>query len=494
MWFDHKGQARDFASASQGATQFGYDAVEQTGKRRLSSTNLRSEDQELLANKRRQLYAQNRDLMRNFSIAGWAVRKHLDFVADLSFASQTRTPFDYEFQSRMREWMENPKLCDIRAQHTFQRMLRMTEARAVLDGDHLLVKLSGGMLQQIEADRIRNGPSPRNGFNVVHGCVQNEPGATVAYQVHKRGRNGSGYQYQGDVPAEHCLFHAYYPSERSDQTRGVGPITAGTNDFIDTYEWIDIAKQAEKAKALIAMIFKTTAEDGAGEYTDWGQGKYQVDFGRGPLRMELDKDDSVELLSSQTPASQTVAFFNGCLGSALKSIDLPLCFYDETLTNFFGQRAQFILYIKSCKAKRDNLRTNVLHPLTKWLARIWVADGSLVLPPGITGTSIDRLPFAWRPGGMPWWNPVQEVTAQLLAIRGGLANYEDIYLEATGRDWFEDMLRLKEQQKFLKDNEIILDAEFAPAMAAFLIGQQQQQQQGNNPLADLPVANSGMAA
>ena len=43
------------------------------------------------------------------------------------------------------------------------------------------------------------------------------------------------------------------------------------------------------------------------------------------------------------------------------------------------------------------------------------------------------------------------------AIQAGLGNWEDIYLERTGRDWFADMLRLKEQQKFLADNEISLD-------------------------------------
>lgn len=477
-------------------TQFGYDAIERSGKRRMASPNLRSEDRELLTPQRRQLIAQSRDLMRNFSIGGWAVRKHLDFVSRFSFSSQTKTSFDYEFQARMNEWMEDPRRCDITAQHTFQRMLRMSEARAVLDGDHLLIKLQGQKLQQIESDRIRTSLFNLN-RRVVHGCVQNEPGATLAYQVHARGPGGCGYEFQREVPAEHCMFHAYYPGERSDQARGVGLITSGINDFIDAYEWTGIAKATEKARAALAMIFKTQADTAAGDYSMWGS-KYKVDLGRGPLKLELDKDDEVEYLSSQTPAGNTVAFFNGCIGFALKSLDIPLCFYDETLTNFFGQRAQFILYIESCKAKRDNLRTNVLNPLTRWLARCWIADGTLPLPTGVTSTTLHRLPFNWRPAGLPWWNPVQEVTAALMAIRGGLANYEDIYLEATGRDWFEDMLRLKEQQKFLKDNEIVLDPSLAPAMAEFLVGQQQQQdqqqQQGAfNPLSQLPIATTGMA-
>ncbi|MBS0207225.1 MAG: phage portal protein [Planctomycetes bacterium] len=481
----------NFAGAWNAARiALGYDAVEQPTKRRQSSTNLRSEDAELTSQKRKQLVAQSNDLLRNFSIARWAVGKHLDFVSRFSFASQTKTPFDYEFQSRMNEWMEDPKRCDVRKQHSFYDILRMTEARAVTVGDHLLVKVQGQRLQQIESDRLRThdaGPNDK----IVHGCRQDGPGATVAYQIHKRGRNGSGYEFQREVSAENCLFHAYFPSERSDQTRGVGLITAGVNDFIDAYEWADIAKATEKARAALAMIFRTTSGEGSlGNYTPVGNGKYAVKLGRGPFSMELEPGDEVEFKSSNTPAGETVRFFSGCIGFALKSLDLPLCFYDETLTNFFGQRAQFILYIESCKSKRLRLRVNVLHPLTHWLRACWVASGKLKLPAGVTSTTLGKLPFAWRPAGIPWWNPVQEVTAQLMAIRGGLANYEDVYLEATGRDWFEDMLRLKEQQQFLVDNEITLDPSLAPAMAAFLVGQQQQQ---DNPLNGLPIANSGMA-
>lgn len=476
--------------AWRNATSLGYDAAEQSGKRRMATTNLRSEDAELISQKRKQLIAQSRDLMRNFAIAAWAVRKHLDFVSRFSFASQTKTPWDYEFQSRMTEWMSDPKRCDITKRHTFQRILRMAEARAVLDGDHLLVKVQGQRIQQVESDRIRTHQLDPKG-RIVHGCRQDDAGATIAYQVHRRGPSGYGYEFQAEVPADDCLFHAYYPTERSDQTRGVGLMTSGINDFIDAYEWTDIAKATEKSRAALAMIFKSEAVDGIGQYTQCGNGKYNVQLGKGPFKLELDPNDSVEFLSSNTPAGNTIQFFNSCIGFALKSLDLPLCFYDETLTNFFGQRAQFILFIESCKSKRDNLRTNILIPLTRWLLRCWIADGTLPLPPGATSTTLDRLPFAWRAAGIPWWNPVQEVTAQLMAIRGGLANYEDVYLEATGRDWFEDMLRLKEQQEFLTTNGITLDPALAPAMAAFLIGQQQQP--GTSPLDSLPVAQTGMA-
>lgn len=462
---------------------FGYDVVADSGQRRRDPLNaLRTEDAELTCQRRRKLLAIERDALRNFSVARWAMGKHLDFVSTFSFSSQTKTSFDTAFQSRMEKWMHEKDLCDIAGRHTFSRILRMTEARAAGDGDHLLVMVEGNRLQQVESDRIRTYRETKgNCRRIVEGCVQNDFGRNIAYQVFRRGNNGSGYHFQQEIDARHCLFHAYFPGERADQTRGVGLITSGLSDFIDAYEWTGMAKAVEKVRAAFGVIFKSNDPEGTGNYTPVGEGKsYDVDFGRGPVSLNLDPNDSVEFLSNDTPGGNTVAFFNACIGFALKSLDIPLCFFDETLTNFFGQRAQFILYLKSCMQKRDNLRANVLNPLTKWLARSWVADGSLVLPPN---GSIDNLPFRWQAAGTPYWNPVQEVTAQLMAIRGGLANYEDMYLETTGRDWFEDTKRLAEQQRHIRETGVILDESLAPVMAAALM-----QSDPSNPINTLPTA------
>jgi len=132
---------REYLSGSAaGVSSFGYDAVEDTKKRKQSSPNLRSEDIELQQSQRQQLQAQARDSMRNFSIARWAIGKHLDFVSRFAFASQTKTSFDYELQSLMEEYSNEPTECDVMGRLTLDRIVRMPEARAVIDGDHLLLK------------------------------------------------------------------------------------------------------------------------------------------------------------------------------------------------------------------------------------------------------------------------------------------------------------------------------------------------------------------
>lgn len=471
-------------------SRLGYDAVDDVKKRRQASPTLRSEDLELNAAKRRQLVAQANDCMRNFAIARWAVGKHLDFVSRFGFSCQTKTAFDYDVQTLMEEWSNEPTQCDIMGRHTLDRIVRMTEARAVLAGDHVLAKLKSGHIQQIEGDRIRDEVSLID-ESMVHGVRINEQGRALAYRVWRRLKAGN-YQFERELRAEDVLFHGYFPSERSDQVRGIGLITAGLNDFVDAYEWQDLTKATAKLRTAFGIIVTTKALDGIGTHTDItedtdGDGlltdetpKYEVDLGKGPFKVELDPEEDMKFLHDDSPSPNTFEFFKSTIGFALKSLDIPLSFYDEGLTNFFGQRAALILYLESCKTKRKNLVMNVLRPLTRWKIRQWVAEKRLRVPPN---GNIDRVPFNWHPAGCPYWNPSQEINADIQAIQSGLGNWEDIYLERTGRDWFADMKRLAEQQQFLKDNNVALD----PKVIQFIQIGSDPVQTGSNPLSSLPT-------
>lgn len=477
---------------SQQQSSLGYDIVEQTDRRKQVSPNNRSEDVELNPALRQQLVAQANDCMRNFAIARWAVGKHLDFVSRFSFTCQTKTSFDTAVQDLMEEWTNEPRECDITARHTFDRIVRMTEARAVLSGDHLLLKLKDGRLQQVETDRLRDEVGMSMDQTKVHGVWMDAGGAAQSFRVWDRQLWG-GYSNPRNIPADACCFHGYWPNERSDQVRGIGLITAGLQDFCDAYEWQELTKATAKLRTAFGLVVTSKALDGIGEHTEVDDGdqdtddeatestgpKYQVEFGKGPFKVELDEGEDMKFLHDDSPSENTFEFFKSTIGFALKSLDIPLSFYDEALTNFFGQRAALILYLESCKTKRRNLRVNVLNPITRWKIVQWIAQGRLALP---ANGDIAKIPFAWHPAGVPYWNPSQEINADIQAIQSGLGNWEDIYLERTGRDWFADMLRLKEQQAFLRDNDIKLD----PKVIQLIQIASDPSQLGGNPLSALP--------
>lgn len=452
-----------------GRSMLGYDAVEATGRRRNAAATNRSEDLELDATKRRLMQSQSRDVLRNFALASWAVRKHLDFVSRFTFASNTKTDFDKQLEDLIAE-ASMPGAFEVTGMMSRDQAIRSIEARAVADGDCLFVKLSDGRVQFITSDRVRDGGPVVNvrDNNLFHGVRVNDVGRPQSFAIHRRLRWGS-FQFEREVPAEHVFFHAY--REGVDQVRGITPLSSGLNAMQDVYEGFDYALQKAKISQLFGLVFyrdgvnqveglKQTEDAEAAEEAEEGAGtRYDVDLRGGPFKLELEGSDRAEWMESKTPSVETMELLKTMIGVSLKSLDIPLCFYDEGLTNFFGQRAALILYLESCKTKRQNLRTNVLDPWTRWKISQWVIEGRLVLPAGLT---VETVPFTWQPAGCPYWNPSQEVNADVQAIKAGLATFEDVYRERTGRDWFADMERLSEQYKHLQRLGLPIDPQLVP--------------------------------
>ena len=138
-------------------TFLGYDAVKPSPHRRSASASSQSEDYELHENMRRILSSETRDLKRNFTIAAWAIRKHVQYVARADF--KCAIPGQKEYNDLVKKFIYNwskRENCDVCRRHTLKEMLRLIEIHRVVDGDVGILKLNNGRLQIIEGDSIRN--------------------------------------------------------------------------------------------------------------------------------------------------------------------------------------------------------------------------------------------------------------------------------------------------------------------------------------------------
>ena len=89
----------------RGATNFDYDGANTSDRRFAPTTRLKSTDQILTPTKRKRLTNAARDLQRNFSVAAWAIRRHLDYVSRFSFEPKTGDKgLDAELRALM-EWV-----------------------------------------------------------------------------------------------------------------------------------------------------------------------------------------------------------------------------------------------------------------------------------------------------------------------------------------------------------------------------------------------------
>lgn len=438
-------------SASANKQTYDAAAASTPNKRKDIAANSRSEDQILDSAKRAKIQANASDIHRNFAIVSWMVRRHLDYVASFQFHARTKDKvFNNQLEAKIRDW-SRPYNFDVAGRHSLPRYLRLAETQAVLKGDVGTLKLSSGYVQGIESDRIRNqsGQTLEANGTWVHGVKVNEAGRAQAFSICKRQPYG-GWQFERSVSASNLILHGYF--DRFDQVRGISPLAPALNTSRDVYENFGYALAKAKVEQLFAMLITRQALDAAGEVTNTGdtgteRSKYSVDFGGGPILLDMDRGDAAEFLSSQNPSANFQAFTNAMLMVCLKALDIPYSFYDEGHTNFFGSRGAWMHYERSCGPKRDAL-LELLRRLTVWRIGLWMLDDEVKLPRGMT--TLADVDWEWIPTGMPWWDPAKEIRGNLMAIGAALDTPQRICKESGTGDFYDNVDQIADAVAYAK--------------------------------------------
>ena len=86
--------------------RFAYDATVDKHRRQPPPSSTKDEDLILKPADRRKLVAQSRDIHRNFTIAGWMIRKHLDYTSTFAFQDRTGSKeLDDQIEELFAWWM-----------------------------------------------------------------------------------------------------------------------------------------------------------------------------------------------------------------------------------------------------------------------------------------------------------------------------------------------------------------------------------------------------
>ncbi len=440
--------------ANVSATNFGYDAAESTNRRRAPKSVLQAEDGFADKTKRRRLIATTQDLRRNFSIARWMINKHIDFVVSHNFKARTGDKdFDKVLENFVKHVSKKERF-DARGMHPRRRWMRIAEAGRTIDGDMFGLKIRGGFLQGVESDRVRDPGKRRDGEVWTHGVLKGVGGSPKKYAIHRR--KGTRFALERVVSAPRVIPFGYF--DRFDQTRGVSPMASAIRDLGDVYEGFDYALAREKLNQLLVFAISRDSQDSFfetdGDNVTTSSEPYNVDFGKGPSVLDLDPGDEAKFLTPYGTPDQTQKFWDTVIAIALKSLDIPFSFFREDFTNFFGSRAALMLYLKSVKDKR----LDVVEFLDQWL--IWriqeaEANGELILPDGFDPCEACE-PWQWMPDGVAWWNPKQEVDANIAAVNNAQRSRQEIRREQFGDDWFDVVDQLAEEQEYLSEKSIAI--------------------------------------
>jgi capsid protein len=436
-----------------------YDALNPKGRRRAPSAVTMNEDRHLSDSSRRQLIGGVRSLRRNSSLLEYMVRLHLNYVTAATFQSRTGDKvFDREAEALMAE-ESKPKNCEYRGMLSLDRVIRLAESHAVLDGDVgvMLIGTDTGRVQGIEGDRIRNPVAAIDGYrgdDWYNGVHVTADGVPFEYAVHKRMGGNSAFQFERLVSTDNLKLHSYLG--RFDQYRGISPVASAYNQLQDLYEAESYALLKTKVASLFGIKFKRGPGPALGEVTyetdeDGNPVKtsYQVDFGAGaPFALDLDVGDDAEFMSNNDPGGNVQAFWEFVTAIAFAALDLPYSMWDpQQRGNFFGNKTNWLNYDRACEEKRAAcvaLRDEV----TAFKYRLLIKQKQLTLPKGLT---VAAKPWEWIPRKMPWWRPLEEVTAELKAIGGGLSNPYHACAESDQGDFEENVDLIAKAMKYAAD-------------------------------------------
>lgn len=439
---------RSGVTESTGHLAADYDALQPKGRRKAPPANVQRVDATVQTPQRGKLSANAQDIVNNLAIAGWMLRKHLDYCAQFEFQSQNDDEALNDDIEALMLRDSRPLAFDVAGRFPREKWFRLNEALRTVDGDVMAVKLRSGHLQGIKGDLVRHprgmqSLDGRGRREWVNGVKINGVGRPLEYAVHRRGVRGRGYEYVRNISARNMLHYGFFDQFASDQVRGVSPIVAALNPLRDVYENFDYALVRSKVAQMFALAFYREADEAAGDITDEAEADeqedksgYKVDFGRGPVVLDLEPGDKAEFLESKSPSQELQQFTQLVIAVALKTLDIPYSFYDEGHTNFFGSRGAWLHYERSCYDKRQD-QIELRRQYTIWKLQQWILRGDLRLP---RSTSIADLAWEWIPKGMPWWDPAKEIKGDLMAIGAGLDTPQRI-TKARGTGNYRDNLR-----------------------------------------------------
>lgn len=494
-----------------GPFTFGYNAVEDKGRRQSPKTTVYREDEILTKYNRNKLQATSQDQMRNHSLVAWMVRKHLDYVSKFHVSFRTDKPALDNLVNRIFRWHGAPRNLDYMGRFGRDEMFRLFELEKVLAGDAALIKLQDLKLQALESDLICKGSGAPENVN-DSGLVVDDKGRVQSYCVCERQPNGSKPKYDHLEPISAVIFDGYW-TRFSSQFRGVSPLSTAINTVQDIHEAFEFNLIKAKMHALFGVAItrepENTGDMGyssgsskvtawvaqdwtwtAGDYcsylgkiyicnedntttsssvfaTDLSAGYWTEDTTatatkldpRSINMLDLNPGEDVKILESGTPSAEFVEGSYLFIQIAMLALDIPITSFDSRRSSFSARIADLNEYEVSSDSKRTKNRY-VRQEYSDWvLETIWNDPNTpwplkkIAIDNGMSLRDVQES-LEWIPSGSPWLDKLKQVQGDKFAIDSLLDNPIDA-CRRRGSDVFTNIDKIAQVQQYAKDKGIV---------------------------------------
>lgn len=357
--------------------QMGYDIIRPTRTRRQPTTILWTEDKILNRSFRKTAVATARECLRNGTLAGYALRKHLQFVSNFTFECKHPSKrIRNDITEFAADWLAN---IDDTERYDFSELADRVETCRVVDGDVLISYVGDGKIQVFEQSELQSpgGDSPQEyGKRWIQGVLVGENGRVLGYNI----RRGSNDFF---IPSDRAYLLGYF--QYLNQYRGISPLASGINSFIDIYEATDYALSKAKLSQMVGLLTKHD------KLSDVRAAKKIIEddlicerrmvhekIGSELLHLQMDSTDAAEFLTPDTPGGSFQEFITKAIHFALASLDIPYNFFDSSIANFYGNTMSTELFLDTIH-KKQNSWIVLMNRLFKWTLADAVYDGKVSL-------------------------------------------------------------------------------------------------------------------
>jgi hypothetical protein len=441
-----------------GPFQFSYNAITDRGRRQSPATRVRHEQTILNSSNRQKMLATAQDQIRNHSLVGWMVRKHLDYVSKFHFSFRTERDAVDTIVNRIFQWHGAPRNLDYMGRFGRDELFRMFELEKVVCGDAGLLKLPGLKLQAIESDEIGCGEgAPANTKNHLidnSGIIVDGMGVPVGYCIRARTESGNGYKYVREADMDELIFDAYWTRFKS-QYRGVSPLSTAINTVQDLSEAFEFNLIKAKMHAIFGVAIMRKAEEDGGFGGSMGAtsetaeatataGQSELELNPRAINiLDLNPGEDVKTIESGTPSSEFIEGSYMFIHLAMLALDIPITCFDSRRSSFSARIADLNEYEVSADSKRTKNRY-VRKAYSDWvLADIWNDTESpwpLRRVAEAAGMQLHDVQseVEWIPSGAPWLDKYKQIQGDELAISLMLDNSIDA-ARRKGQDVFSNI-------------------------------------------------------
>jgi lambda family phage portal protein len=419
--------ALERAAARDRLTQFGFDAANPGTKRGTSGgmgQNAGSETPRM-AMDRLKLMWEARNLERNMPVIRCVLDRVTQYVvSQLLYQSQTGdSEWDSMAEHYFHDWMEN--WADITGRRNFRMLVELGFRSALRDGDFgfHLVRIGGRLrVQCIEADRIGD-PNKVSSFtdsNYVQGIHLNDYGQPTGYDIFKRDRKSSRYEFEQTADAKN--FFLLSKPLRADEYRTVSwlaPIAAQARDLHEFFTFELGAAKWAASHAGVIRVADPMAKAGAGSAGMWN-GQTTTADGRPTEMVEGNKllrlrpnEDVTVFNTGGRPAGAFTAAIEGVLRNIAMGLNVPYGFFDMAKFGGATVRLEAMQLQRMFNRYQEILVTSVLNKIKRAVLSNAIAMGELPANPNFDqGT--------WQFGKHLTADTGYDTTANLELLQAGL--------------------------------------------------------------------------